>query len=112
GAVGDRVEELVRVPAGREGPGLGLAVADDAGDDEVGVVEGRAERVRERVPELASLVDRSGRLGCDVRRDAAGKRELTEQRAEAVLAGADMRVDLAVGAFEVGVGHEPWPAVT
>jgi hypothetical protein len=30
GAVAGRVEELVRVPAGRQRPGLGLAVAHDA----------------------------------------------------------------------------------
>ena len=49
GAVGPRVQELVRVPAGGQRARLGLAVADDAGDDQVGVVEGGAERVDERV---------------------------------------------------------------
>ena len=58
-AVGARVEELVRVPAGGERPGLGLAVADDAGDEQVGVVEGGAVGVGERVAELAALVDRA-----------------------------------------------------
>jgi hypothetical protein len=47
GAVGRRVEELVAVPAGGERAGLGLAVADDAGDDQVGIVERRAEGVAE-----------------------------------------------------------------
>ena len=41
GPVDARVEELVRVPAGGQRPGLGLAVADDAHGDEVGVVERR-----------------------------------------------------------------------
>ena len=41
------------------GPGLGLAVADHAGDEQVGVVERRAEGVDERVAELAALVDRA-----------------------------------------------------
>ena len=54
-----RVQELVRVPARRERPRLGLAVADDAQDEQVGVVERGAERVRERVAELAALVDRA-----------------------------------------------------
>jgi hypothetical protein len=36
-AVVDRVEELVGVPARRQRTGLGLAVADDARDDEVGL---------------------------------------------------------------------------
>ena len=61
---------------GRQRAGLGLAVADDAGDDQVRVVEGRAVGVRQRVAELAALVDRAGRLGRDVAGDAAGEREL------------------------------------
>ena len=99
------------MPARRERPGLRLAVADDAGDDQVGVVERRAERVRERVAELAALVDRARRLGRDVRGDAARERELAEERAEPVVVLADVRVDLAVGAFEVRVRDEPGPAV-
>ena len=63
GAVGRRVEELVGVPAGGERSGLGLAVADDAADEEVGVVECGAVGVDERVAELASLVDRPGVSG-------------------------------------------------
>ena len=46
GAVRDRVEELVRVPAGRQWSGLRLTVTDDAEDLEVRVVEGGAVRVR------------------------------------------------------------------
>ena len=45
-AVACRVEELVRVPARGQRPGLGLAVADDAGDEQVGVVERGAVGVR------------------------------------------------------------------
>ena len=44
-AVAGRVEELVAVPARGQRAGLGLAVADDAGDDQVGVVERGAEGV-------------------------------------------------------------------
>ncbi|HEV7137710.1 MAG TPA: hypothetical protein VGN43_13820, partial [Steroidobacteraceae bacterium] len=57
-AVAGRIEELVRVPAGGERPGLGLAVADHAGDQQIRVVEGSAEGVRQRIPELAALVNR------------------------------------------------------
>ena len=59
GAVAARIEELVRVPARRERPGLGLAVADDAADEEIGVVECRTVGVGQRVPELTTLVDRT-----------------------------------------------------
>ena len=97
------------MPARRERPRLRLAVADDAGDEEFGVVEGRAVRVRERVAELAALVDRARRLRRDVARDPAGERELAEELAQALLVHAHARVDLAVRALEVGVRDEPGP---
>ena len=70
-AVGARVEEFVGVPAGRQRAGLRLAVADDAGDDQVGIVEGRAVGVDQRVAQLAAFVDRARRLG---RRRGSGSR--------------------------------------
>ncbi len=72
GTVADRVEELVDVPAGRERPGLRFAVADDRGDNQVGVVERRPAGVGQDVTEFAALMDRAGRLracsGCRSRR--------------------------------------------
>ena len=110
-AVARRVDELVGVPARRQRPGLGLAVADDAADEQVGVVEGRSVGVDQRVAQLAALVDRARRLGRDVAGDAAGEGELAEQPPQALLVGRHARVDLAVGALEVGAGHEAGPAV-
>ena len=81
GAVGARVEELVRMPARRQRTGLRLPIADDADHEEVGIVERRAERVDERVAEFAALVDRARRLRGGVARDAARKRELPKQLA-------------------------------
>ena len=102
-AVPLRVQELVRMPARRERARLGLAVADDARDEQIRVVEGRPERVRERIAELAALVDRAGRLRRDMARDPARERELPEQPPQALFVLLDVRVQLAVGALEVGV---------
>jgi hypothetical protein len=44
--------------------------------------------------------------------DSSGEGELAEQGAKTVLVLPDRGVDLAVGAFEVGVGHQSWAAVT
>src|SRR5206468_9445202 len=63
------------------------------------------------VAELAALVDRAGRLRRRVARDPAREGELAEQPAEAVLVETDLRIDLAVGALEIGVGDDPWAAV-
>ena len=89
GAVVGGVEELVGVPARGQRSGLRLAVADDAADEQVRVVEHRAVGVHERVAQLAALVDRPRRLGRDVAGDAAGERELAEQHAHARLVGRD-----------------------
>ncbi len=110
-AVTHRIEELVRVPAGGERSGLGLAVADDAAHDQTGVVEGRSVGVGQRVAELATLVDRAGGLGRDVARDAPGERELAEEPAQALGVAADLGVDLGVGPLQVGVRHQRRPAV-
>ena len=101
-AVARRVDELVRVPARRQRPRLGLAVADDAADEQVRVVERSAVGVHERVAELAALVDRARRLRRDVARDPAGERELAEQLAHALFVARDVGVDLGVAALEPG----------
>src|SRR5262245_4289955 len=110
--VAGRVEELVAVPAGRERSGLGLAVTDDARDDQVRVIERGAVGVRQRVAELAALVNRSGRLRRHVARDAAGKAELLEEQLQALLVLRDPWIYLAVRALEVSVRDESRPAVS
>ncbi len=111
GAVADGIEEFVGVPGGGERAGLGFAVADDDGDDEVGVVEGRAEAVGEAVAELAAFVDGAGGLGRAVAADAAGEGELLEELLQAFEVLALVRVDLGVDAFEVAVGERGGRAV-
>jgi hypothetical protein len=100
------VEELVRVPASRERPGLGLAVADDAANEEIRVVKCGAVGVHQRVAKLAALVDRAGRLRRDMARDAARERELPKQGTHAVRVIGDVRIGLAVGALEVRIGDQ------
>ena len=81
------------------------------GDDQVGIVERRAIGMHQRVAELAAFVDRSRRFRRGVARNAAGKGELPEQLVQAVGVASDLRVDLAVGAFEIGVGDHAGPAM-
>ncbi len=111
GAVAGGVEKFVGVPACGERAGFGFAVADDAGDPEVGIVEDGAEGVGEGVAKLAAFVDGAGGFGGDVAGDAAGKGELLEEAFHACFVLGDVGVELGVGAFEVGVGDEAGPAV-
>ena len=112
GAVDARVEELVRVPAGGEGPGFCLAVSNDAGYEQIGIVERGPERMRQRIAELSAFMDRPGSLGSGVARDAAGKRELPEELSHAGGVLANVRIELAVRALEVGVGDVRRPTVS
>ncbi len=111
-AVAHGVEEVDPLPRARQRSGLGLTVTDDARDDEIRVVERGAERVDERVAELATLVDRPRCRNAHVARHAAGRRELPEQPAHAVVVLRHHRVHLAVGAFEVHVGEDGGATVT
>jgi hypothetical protein len=43
--IGGWIEELIGVPGRGERPGFRLAIADHAGDDEIGIVEHRTERM-------------------------------------------------------------------
>ncbi len=72
-AVGGRIEKLVGMPRGGQRSGFRLAIPDDAGDDEIGIVERRPERMAERIAELAALVDRAGALRRSVAGNASGK---------------------------------------
>ena len=49
GAVGDGIEKFIGLPRCRQRPGFRLAIADNAGDDEVGIVEHCPERMAERI---------------------------------------------------------------
>ena len=109
--VADRVEELVGMPCGGQWAGLGFAVADDAGDDQVRIVERGPEGMADRIPQLAPLMNRPRRLRRNVTGDPSGEGELLEQLLQPGLILADVGIDLAVRAFEVDVAHHRRGAV-
>jgi len=112
GPVAGRVEQLVGLPGRRQGAGFRFAVADDAGDDQLGIVESGPEGVAERIAQLAAFVNRPGGRWRDVAGNPAGERELLEQLLEPGFVPRDVRIDLAPGAFEVDVATiagPPWP---
>lgn len=106
GAAGYRIEKLVGMPCGGERSRLRLAIADDAGDDEIGIVEHCAERMAERIAQFAALVDRAGALGRCVTGDSARKGKLDKQLPQPGLILADIGIDLAVSAFKISVSHD------
>ena len=111
-AVRHRIEELVAVPRGCQRAGLRLAVTDNYGCDQVGVIQHRTEAVRQRIPQFTALVDGARGLRGNVAGNAARERKLLEQALHALGVLADVRVNLAVGALEIGVRHKEVAAVT
>ena len=88
-----------------------LSIADDTGDDQIGVVKDSTIGMAERIPQLSTLVDATRCLGGNVGRNAAGETELLEEPLDARFVPRDVRIDLAVGAFEVDVRNDAGPAV-
>src|SRR6202011_1654265 len=70
-----------------------------------------AERVTERIPQLAALVDRSRALRRCMAGNSSWKRKLNKQLPQPGLILADVWIDLAVGALEISVGHDGRAAV-
>ena len=111
GAVARRVEIGDPLPGALQGSGLGLTVADHAGDEQVRMVEGGTEGVDQGVTELAALVDRARSRHADVAGDPARGRELAHEAQQPGLVGGDLRIDLGVGPLEVDVGDHRRAAV-
>ena len=111
GPVYRRVEELVGMPGGRQRPGFRFSIADHTGDNQVRVVERRPKRVRQRVAQLAPLVNRTRCLRGRVARNASRKGKLFEQTPHSLFVLRHRRIEFAVRALQIRVGHNGRPAV-
>src|SRR5690348_2496260 len=100
------------MPACGQWSGFGFSIANNAGDDQVWIIEGRAVRMHKRVAKFAAFVDRSRRFRSNVAGNTVGPAELTEEALDAVAILLNVRIDLGVGAFKIGVRDEPGPAVS
>ncbi len=99
------------MPRRGQRPGFRLAIADDAGDDEIGIVEHRPERMAERIAQLSALVDRARALRRCVAGNSSGKRKLNKELPKPGFILADVGIDLAVSALEVCVAYDGRAAV-
>src|SRR5262245_44105156 len=95
-AIASRIEKLIAVPAGGQRAGLCFAVANDAGHDQIGVVERGAKSVAQRISQLASFMNAAWSFRRNVAGNAAGEAELLEQPLHALRVLADVVVDVGV----------------
>src|SRR6185503_10803813 len=93
-------------------PRFRFTVSHDAGDYQIWIVERRAVRVAQRVAQFAAFVNAAGCFRRNVARDAPWEAELLEQPSHSLRVLADIRIQLAVGAFEIGVGDKRRPAMS
>ena len=67
--------------------------------------------MRQRVAQLATLMNRAWHFGRHVAGDTLRPRELPKQPLQAVAVAFDGRVVLGVRAFQITVRHDAWPAM-
>ena len=104
--VTSRIKEFIAVPSRSKRSRLGLAVANNARNDQVRIIECSAISVTQCIPKLTSFVDTARCFRSHMTGDATGETELLEQPFHAVRVPADVGIDLAVGPFQIGVRDE------
>src|SRR5476649_1286656 len=99
-AIARRIEKFVGVPAGSQRSRFSLAVADDATDDQIRIVEGRAIGVSQGIAEFPAFMDGARGFRRNVARYSVRPGELPKQPLQSVPAALDCRIALRVRPFE------------
>src|SRR6202043_3102132 len=110
-AVACGIQKFVGMPTSRESPGLSFAVADDATDDQIRIVEGGSIRMRHRVAQFAAFMNGAGGLRRYVTGNSMRPGKLAKEPLQSVPAALYRRITLGVRAFEIAVGHDTRAAV-
>src|SRR2546425_6038602 len=100
------------MPACCQRTGLGLAIAHDATNQQIGIVECRAISMRKGVAKLSTLVNGARGFRGNVAGDTSWKGELLEEPLHPVRILGNIRVKLGVGPFKIGVGYKSGTSVT
>src|SRR5690348_15529488 len=111
-SIATSIEEFVAVPGCRERARFRFAVANDAGRDQVGIVQHGAEGMGQGITQFATFVDRTWCLWRRMAWYSAWKGELPEKPAQTGFVLRNIRIAFAIGALEIGVGDDPRRAVT
>src|ERR1039458_10348161 len=95
-AVSHRIDEVDRLPAAFQWAGFGLPIPDDAGDDQVWIVESRAKGMHKRVAEFSALVHGVRDVRSAVTRHPAWRREFAKHKPHSVLIRRDLRMNFGI----------------
>src|SRR5262249_6957732 len=105
GAVGDRVEKLVAVPASGEGTSLGLPVTHHNYGNKIRMIIDGAIGVRDAIAQFAALVDAAGRFGSAMAAYAARERKLFEEALHPRYVFAHVGINLGVRSLKIVLGQ-------
>ena len=94
------------MPTGGERAGFGLAVADDAGNDQIRIVEGGAIGVNQRITQFAAFMNRAGRFRRHMAGNSVRPGELAEQPLQSAAVALDRRISLGIRPFQIGMRHD------
>src|SRR6185437_8010469 len=86
------VEEFVGVPTGSQRASFRFAVTDDASDNQIRFVEGRAIGMDQRIAEFSAGVNGTRRLRRDMAGNAVRPGKLAEKPMQSIAAALDRRV--------------------
>src|SRR4030095_11315840 len=89
-----------------------LTITDDGGNNLVWIVKCRSVSVRQGISEFATLMNGAGSLRRYVTGNSSGKRKLLKEPLHTLFICRDVRVNLTIGSFQVGISDESRPAVT
>jgi hypothetical protein len=90
------------MPGGRQRAGFGFAIAHHHCHQQIRVIKSGAKGVRDAVAEFTPLVNGTWSLRRAMAADAAGEGEFFEEGAHALLVFALIRIDLRIGALQIG----------
>src|ERR1041385_6651700 len=99
------------MPACGQGASLRFSIADDAGYQQIRIIERGAKSVGQCIAQLPAFMNRAGCFGRDMAGNPARKRELFEELLHSRFVLRNVWIDLAVSAFEVGIGDKTGPAM-
>ncbi len=100
------------MPTGSKRSGFSFAVSHNTAHQQVRIVERSTVRMRDGVSELSSFVNRARSLRRNVAGNSTWERELLEEPLHTFHALRNVRINLAVSAFQIGVGHNSRSTVT
>src|ERR1700734_2373961 len=101
--IADWIQKFVGMPRRSKRPGFGFAIPHHHADDQIGIVERRAEGVRYAVAQFPTLMNRPWNLWRTVASKLARERESAEKLEHPGLVLALVRIDLGIGAFQVAI---------